>query len=347
MYQPNLTVSYKILNNIVEIEKLFNTLNEKELQSKVILEIKKKNRAMNLFHMAHIIGVELSINDASKAAKGNKITTDDARGTILNNYRNIYNYVHSTAKGSYIAFDLNLLLQFNKLLLSEWQDEWQVKIRSSVDEKENYLDSWGNYFDKNIEPTRLQGEVLSLLDWYTNNNDINSILKVATFTYRMTRLAPFKMLNKLTIISLIEYLLAKEGYNAKELFTLSRVFDLGEQNLLQTVLYAIDNEDDITLYVENFTQSLLLNVQDANARLNRSISNNSKSIKKPFLDLNKRQLKILRYLQTIPTVRREEYVQMMEVSSMTSYRDLKELVEKKLLKSEGEGRATRYMLINR
>jgi hypothetical protein len=29
----------------------------------------------------------------------------------------------------------------------------------------------------------------------------------------------------------------------------------------------------------------------------------------PLLDLNKRQLKILRYLQTIPTVKREEYCQ--------------------------------------
>ena len=79
----------------------------------------------------------------------------------------------------------------------------------------------------------------------------------------------------------------------------------------------------------------------------KTLNEEDKSSKKPFLDLNKRQLKILRYLQTIPTVKREDYVQMMDVSTMTAYRDLTELMEKKLVKLEGQGRGTKYMLSNR
>ena len=67
----------------------------------------------------------------------------------------------------------------------------------------------------------------------------------------------------------------------------------------------------------------------------------------PFLDLNKRQLKILRYLQNIPTVQRDDYCQMMDVSTMTAYRDLNDLVSKKLIKVEGQGRGTKYKLASR
>jgi len=38
---------------------------------------------------------------------------------------------------------------------------------------------------------------------------------------------------------------------------------------------------------------------------------------------------------------------MMDVSTMTAYRDLTELMEKKLVKLEGQGRGTKYMLSNR
>ena len=71
------------------------------------------------------------------------------------------------------------------------------------------------------------------------------------------------------------------------------------------------------------------------------------SKKQPFLNLNKRQLKILKYLQKISQIKREEYVEIMEVSTMTAYRDLDELVKKGLLKVSGQGRSTRYILASK
>ena len=66
--------------------------------------------------------------------------------------------------------------------------------------------------------------------------------------------------------------------------------------------------------------------------------------KQPFLDLNPRQLKVLRYLQNVPYIKREDYCHMMDVSTMTAFRDVNDLVRKKLLKVEGQGRGTKYRL---
>lgn len=347
MYQPKYVITDKLLNNIVEFEKNNYEIQQSELSGSSELEIIKRVKGLNLFHIAHVIGVDLSIKDSEKAALGNKIVTPDSRGKILNNYRNVYDYIHTSSTENFLNLDINLLMHFNKIILIEWQDSWNNKIRTSADEKDSYLDSWSNLYDKNIEPNRLQGELLALLDWYKTNNEINTALKIAVFLYRIIRLAPFMMMNKLTIISTIEYLLKKEGYTTKNFASISRIFDLNDQRLIQGANFAIENNEDCTLFIDNIIQALLLNTQDTKARISRTSRNQSRNVKKPFLDLNKRQLKILRYLQTIPTVKREDYVQMMDVSPMTSFRDLNDLLEKKLLRVEGKGRATKYMLFNR
>jgi predicted HTH transcriptional regulator len=103
-----------------------------------------------------------------------------------------------------------------------------------------------------------------------------------------------------------------------------------------------------SLWIERFVKSMARDVEEQKNEIDKQMAEEQeKNAKQPFLDLNKRQLKILKYLQTIPTVKREDYCAMMDVSTMTAYRDLDDLVNKKLIKVEGRGRGTKYMLVSR
>ncbi|MEI7578788.1 MAG: DeoR family transcriptional regulator [bacterium] len=346
MYQPIFSISNKILNSIVEFEKTNQEISSIALSANDENDVISNTKTLNLFHVAHILGVELSLKDAQKAAQGNKISTEDARGTILNNFRNLHEFIRSK-NDNFIQVDLNLLLHFNKILLSDWQDNWNVKFRATIEDRDPFLDNWTSLVDNSVEPLRLQNEILSLLDWYRNSVDIYPLIKLSSLVYRLIRLAPYAFLNKLTIISLTEYLFAKIDYENIKFLPFARIFDLSSEQLIQAIYQVRDNSENQTAFIEQFLQNLLFNIQDSRARLKRNLNSQKKNVSKPFLDLNKRQLKILRYLQTIPTVRREDYVQMMDVSPMTSFRDLNGLVEKKLLKVDGKGRSTRYILFNR
>jgi Fic family protein len=172
------------------------------------------------------------------------------------------------------------------------------------------------------------------------------------------RISPLMVLNKITIIALTDYLLYKNNYLQSTFIPISRNFDIYEDEYIEAWNSSIQGKlnpetgevhelEDLTLWLERFTRNLSHDILEVREIFNRKIGDDQKSIKQPFLDLNKRQLKILRYLQTIPTVKREDYIQMMDVSTMTAFRDLNQLVKKKLLKIEGKGRGTKYMLSSR
>jgi len=334
--------------NLVKLEVEKSLIEHETLTTQQKSSLKLRAKAVNMFHMAHIIGVELTLKDAEKAAEGRKIKTDDARGVILNNYRNSIEFVRSNITDTYVDIDLNIMLHLNKILLTDWKETWESKFRTGGEDIDMILDNWVALRDTSIEAVRIQDEILQVLDWYKSSiAKVHNIIRIGVLIYRLMRISPFMVSNKLSIISIADFLLQKNGYLEHTYLPATRNFDVYEDEYRESWTHAIDNNEDITLWLERFIRNLSNDMVDVREEISKSAQSESKSSKQPFLDLNKRQLKILRYLQTIPTVKREDYVQMMDVSTMTAYRDLDGLVQKKLLKVEGKGRGTRYMLYNR
>ena len=259
----------------------------------------------------------------------------------------------------YSDIDINVILHLNKILLTNWKELWEAKFRSSGDIISDSYDSWVYIHDKKIDLSLIQSELSELINWYkTNNIKVNSIIRIAVFIYRLIRISPFLYLNKLTVIAVADYLLYKNGYVHKTYIPISRNFDIYEDDYIECWNHALQGKldpktqtviemEDITIWLERVIRNISNDFVEVREAQYSKISDTEKGVRQPFLDLNKRQLKILRYLQTIPTLKREDYVQIMDVSTMTAFRDLSELVKKKLLKIEGRGRGTKYMLANR
>ncbi|MBF0102916.1 MAG: hypothetical protein HQK77_18620 [Desulfobacterales bacterium] len=307
-----------------------------------------KVKSTNMFHLAHMIGVELTIKDAEKAVEGKRVVTQDARGVVLNNFKNAMDFNRVEGREGYDEMDLNVILHLNKLLLGEWREEWDSKLRIGGEEIETILDNWLELVNKDIQPSYVQEELVNIVDWYkTNITKIHPIIRTAGVIYSLVRLAPFVVLNKITIITLIDYLLSKNGYSDETFLPCVRNFDMNDGEYMESWNFASQNGDDITIWLERFITNLANDYEFMKEEMEKILHQDQRSSKQPFLDLNKRQLKILRYLQTIPTVKREDYVQMMDVSTMTAFRDLDDLLGKKLVKVEGQGRGTKYMLMSR
>lgn len=359
MYDPKYSLSHSLVNNLIKFEVDRHLFEDKEMRDNSKDVLNARTKALNLLHLGHIIGVNLTLKDAEKLAEGKRIETEDLRGIILNNYRNVIEFIRSSATDTYVEIDLNVLVHLNRLLVMDWKQSWEAKFRIGGESIDVAFDNWVDYHDRTIQPVNIQEELNELIDWYKSKiSKINPLIRIGIFIYRLVRIYPFIALNKLTIMAITDYLLHKNGYLNSTFIPTARVFDTFDEEFIDSWNNAIQGSlnpetnqvekvDDMTLWIERFVRNLAGDMQDTKDLMQRQVIEEERSVKQPFLDLNKRQLKILKYLQTIPTVKREDYVQMMNVSTMTAYRDINELVDKKLLKTNGRGRGTKYMLKSR
>ena len=347
MYDPKFYISNKLLNNIVNIEKELIYLEYTEINTSQLLKLRQTAKALNIFHFAHMINHPLTLGDAEKIADGRNIDGTDLNIVLLNNARNVHEFIRSSLQDDYIDIDTSILMHMNKILLSNWKELWDVKFRNPQLIEDTDWNDWLKLTDRTIEPLTLQDELKDAFDWYKiSTQKLNHIIRISVLIYRLIKIAPFSHLNKFTIIAATDFLFKKYKILADDTLSTFRLFDTHNSSLIQiSEKIDVENSDDVTGWIEIFTDSILLELQKL--KTDKKSLNDNKPQSKTFLDLNKRQLKILKYLQTIPTVKREDYVQIMDVSTMTAFRDLNDLVTKKLLKIQGRARATKYMLTNR
>ena len=62
------------------------------------------------------------------------------------------------------------------------------------------------------------------------------------------------------------------------------------------------------------------------------------------IGLNERQIRALEHLMTAPSLSRQEYGELCQTSPRTAARDLKDLLERRLIVRQGAGRWARYSL---
>lgn len=348
MFNPQFTITNKILTNIVNLEKQLVKIDGIDISANQALKLKTSTKTLNIFHFAHMISYNISLNDAEKISEGKLYDQQNESNILLNNLRNTHEFVRSSLQDEYIDIDTSILLHINKILLSNWKEVWDVKFRNPQLIEDTQWNDWIKLTDRTIEPLTLQDELKSAFDWYKiSAQKVYVLIRIAALTFRLIQVAPFSNLNKFTTIFAVDFLLKKYGYLSNDYLSTFRFFDTNNSNFIAVVeKISVENQNDLTLWIEFFTEALYLELQSITEDV-KSLAQSNTSQKKTFLDLNKRQLKILKYLQTIPTVKREDYVQIMDVSTMTAFRDLSDLVTKKLLKIEGKGRATKYMLTNR
>lgn len=345
MYQPLVKYSDRLVLGLVRLESLKTILMNTELAQDSKFKMNLSAKVYDMFHLAHILGIEVTLRDAEKLANGVSIENiDPVKLQILLNFKNIIDFTQSNLSDTYAEMDVGLVGHIHKLVVDSWKESWEARFRNISDSVDSAADNWTILRDDSIDPVTVEQQTLDLIQWYRDvTPTITPIIRIGIFIFRMIEIYPFVAGNKLTIIALTNYLLYKNNLSYKVFSSVVRSFDINEQKLLDAY-YASRRNFDLVNWLETFVYNLIKDLSETRENITDFIKEEEKSKSQPFLDLNKRQLKILRYLQTVPSIKREDYCHMMEVSTMTAFRDLSDLVDKKLLKIEGQGRGTKYRL---
>ena len=116
MYKPNYTLTDKLVLQLIDLEVAKSKIENQELTGTTAAELRKDTKAINMFHMAHLLGIELTLKDAAKAAEGKKVITPDKRGTVLNNFRNILEFTRADVSQYYNDVDMKVIYTITLLV---------------------------------------------------------------------------------------------------------------------------------------------------------------------------------------------------------------------------------------
>jgi len=337
-------VSYKItdttLNCIASIERNLSVINQNETTSAA------RNRVLNecvfddLFALNNYLKLGLTLGEVKKVSIGKDVVKIEAK--LLANVRQVFDFIKNNFRQRNFSFNFHLVQHVVKLLQSNILEVWDVgKIRTGGEIIESRFELSNQIYSKEDCTNALAEAVL----WVENDKSVHPIIKSIVFMMYINFMSPFVGLNYVSSLVFQRLVLEKYGYCSIFNLPMFKFLNIKPSEYREVVMKILDQhgQKGITEILE-FTSKLIdeLLIQYKNELVKFDYFDIKSSTDK--VDLNERQLKLLKLLQQKVFIRRYEFVKLFKVSPMTAYRDLNFLVEKKLLAVSGTGKATTYTL---
>jgi len=168
------------------------------------------------------------------------------------------------------------------------------------------------------------------------------VLVAGIAQFQLVHIHPFVDGNGRTSRLLSMLCLYRAGYDFKRLFTLSEYYDRDRKQFYSALQAVRAKELDLTPWLEFFTSALAAQLQEVRARGEMIIR---RDVLAREQRLNPRQTVAVGYLLEHTELGMAEFHQLLpEANRRTLQRDLRDLVERRILKTSGAARAAVYSL---
>jgi Fic family protein len=199
--------------------------------------------------------------------------------------------------------------------------------------------------------SRVIYEMNIFLDWLNQNNHTDLVLKSAISHFWFVTIHPFDDGNGRLARAIMDMFLARSEGSKIRFYSMSNQIFKEHKHYNEIIEKTQKGTSDITNY--------LLWFLDCFERALNSSENNLEIIldkahfwdKHKFTSINERQRKIINFLydnyeNEAGFLRTSNYAKLANCSTDTALRDLQDLVEKEILKSEDTGKKTNYLIIS-
>jgi Fic family protein len=334
-----------MIDYLIKLELSVKSIKDIPLPNNEKRKLLKNTEAESLFNVSKLAEHPVSLKKAKDiAAQGKDILINDKEIKLLSNYRSSWDFMFSQTNEKYVSLSPSLMLHLNKLIFDGVVESWETgRFRTTKDKVNNSFDSWEEFKDEEYDTYDFEKEFYEILNWYSSSQyKIHPVIKIGCVIFEILRAYPFFSGNLITTIAIAELLLEKSHLSLNRLYSLPRTISNYQDELQQALKDSISREGEQTRWLEEFIRSIALDLTDLKNETMRIEEEKVGKKKKKFLGLNSRQLKLLKWLQRTERIYRRDYVKKMGVSTMTAYRDLNELLKRKLVLQKGGGRSTYY-----
>jgi len=376
MFSPVFSINNQILKNLCAIEGSKAIIDEAPLIPAYEKQFQQDAIVRTVHFGTRIEGNDLTFQEVAKLVEGHQITAGQRDVQEVINYRNVVAYLEEL----WALYDANMPLPEEKSMPEVpesghrpfFYSETIVKrIHQLTTAKVIPEIEQGKYRHQQVvlKNTRT-GEiahrpppaievpylVADLIDWINSLSarDVHPAIRSAICQYILVAIHPFIEGNGRCSRAFAMLPLYVEGYDIRRLFSLEEYFDRNAESYYNTIqsTHQLSSEvfkRDLTLWIEYFTQALnieLTRVKEKVQSLSRDIKFKQKLGGKQ-VHLTDRQVKLVEYMQQFGGLRMPDAQSLLPmVSDDTIWRDLKKLIDDKVVEKRGSTKGAYYCLAN-
>lgn len=190
-------------------------------------------------------------------------------------------------------------------------------------------------------------EMNKLFDYINNNTDTDFVIKAGIVHLWFVIIHPFEDGNGRIARALTDMLLARSESTSDRFYSMSSQIKKVRKSYYEILQITQKDTVDITLWLKWFLENLIMAINHSEELLINIIKRAEFWEKNKWQTFNERQLKVLTKLldNFEGNLTAKKWAKICNCSHDTANRDLSDLVNKNILKKQGEARATHYMLV--
>jgi Fic family protein len=345
MFNPVYTITNKILTNIAKIEAAEEVIKHAPLLPLWEKKFKEEAIVRAVYHGTHIEGNALAKDDAKNILEGKEVIGRPRDIQEIINYRKVIEFIDEEAKKKIDKITELLIKKLHRIIidkiLTTGQGEYRTKqviIRNSATGEVTFRPPPA------IEVPFLMREFVYWLN--KDNLDIHPLIKAGIAHHELVRIHPFLDGNGRVARVLATLILLLGGYDIRRFFSLEEYYDKDAASYYQNLQKA--SSGDLTSWLEYFTYGASVEFEKVKEKILK-ISKDVKLKEKiggAQIFLTERQIKLIEYIQEVGYIQNQIFKDIFpDVSEDTVLRDLKELINKGLIKKVGSTKSARYVMV--
>ncbi len=346
MFNPQFNITNKILTNIAKIEAAEEIIRNSPILPLWEKQFKEEAIVRSVYHGTHIEGNQLAKDDAKNILAGKEVIGRPRDIQEIINYRKVIDFIDEEAKKK-IEKITDLLIKklhrivVDKILPLEQTGEYRTKqviIRNSAT---------GEITFRPPAPIEVPFLMREFLYWLNKDNlDIHPVLKAGIAHHELVRIHPFIDGNGRVARVLATLILFLGGYDIRRFFSLEEYYDKDAVSYYHNLQKA--SSGDLTSWLEYFTFGAAVEfdkIKEKILRLSKDVKLKQK-IGGQQIFLTERQVKLVEYIQEVGYLQNQMFTSVFpNISEDTILRDLKDLINKGLIKKVGSTKSARYVIV--
>ena len=329
-------------NDLTKIVTVKGFLDAAILSEDWIAEMQNRALILEAHHTTHIEGTQLTLEESEQLLKGKKPISadpDDARELV--NYRDAFNLV-ADYLGSDSPVTEGLIREIHKRLVKGVRGDSAVP--GEYRKIQNYVvnSKTGETVYTPPPAYEIQLMMQELVDYINHNNDIHPVFVSGIVQFQLVHIHPFLDGNGRSARLLSTLCLYRKGYDFKRLFTISEYYDRNRSDYYKAIQSVRENDMDMTVWLEYFTRALSEQMQEIKTKGESVIR---ADVLGKRHSLSERQTKAVQHILQYGELTIKEFAELCSDTPRRSLqRDLKNLVDKGLVRTEGATNQLIYKL---
>ncbi len=351
MYTPKYSISNKILKNIGIIEAAKEVIESAPLVPSFEKQFQSDAVVRTVHHGTHIEGNDLSLLQTKKILEGETITARARDIQEVINYRKVVKLMEELAekRGGY---DDSMILDIHKETVNEVTPEEKAGVfrKTQVVIKE---EASGKVIFRPPNFVEVPYMIEDFIAWLNDekSKETHPIIRAGIAHYILVAVHPFVEGNGRAARAFATLLLIRENYDIKRFFALEEHFDQ-DVGAYYEAFSKVDRQSknivarELTPWLEYFTEVVAIELSKIKDKVKKLSFDTRMKIKMgKQVALSERQIRLVEYISDTGSAGMRDLTGVLTmVSEDTILRDLRDLMDKGIIKKEGSTKASRYII---